>query len=150
MIYESAYGPIAYKAAGPEGAPAVVLTHGLSMDRRTFGVQIESFSDRYSVVTWDMPGHGESAESDGRKFTFSAMAEFLVGVLDDAGIERAALLGVSLGSLVNRVTALIGVGGLPLHKQMSAGSAIAWRMAALLGSLIPEKTCGRRAIQCGK
>lgn len=148
MHYESAHGPIAYDIAGPEDAPVVVFSHGLTMDRRTFAVQVEALSDRYRTVTWDLPGHGESADFDGREFRFALMAECLIGILDDAGIDTATLLGVSLGSLINqyvayhhpeRVTALIDVGGLPLHKQMSAGSSIAWRMAALLGSLIPEK-----------
>ncbi len=149
MHFESDHGPIVYDISGPEDAPAVVCTHGLSMDRRTFDVQVEALSDQYRVLTWDMPGHGESVGFDGRRFTFALMAECLVGVMDDVGIDRAALLGVSLGSLVNqyvayhhpeRVTAVIDVGGLPLHKQMSAGSSMAWRMAALLGTLIPEKT----------
>ena len=149
MNYESAYGSIAYDVAGPQEAPAVVFSHGLTMDRRSFAAQVEALSGQYRVVTWDMPGHGDSAEFDGREFTFAVMAECLLGILDDAGIDAAVLVGVSLGSLVNqyvayhhpeRVDALIDVGGLPLHNQMSAGASMAWRMAAMLGALIPEKT----------
>ena len=46
-------------------ATAIVLVHGWSCDRSYFQHQLESFSDRYTVVTLDLAGHGESTLGSG-------------------------------------------------------------------------------------
>ena len=43
--------------------PTVVCTHGISADHHTFDRLVELLSPDHSVVTWDLPGHGDSEVS---------------------------------------------------------------------------------------
>jgi pimeloyl-ACP methyl ester carboxylesterase len=76
--------------------PAVVLAHGAGGHHAIWWQQIPYFRDRYSLVVLDFPGFGNSdsgrGEYDTHKFPGCILA-----VLDAAGIERAALVGQSLG-----------------------------------------------------
>ena len=49
-------------------------------------------------MAWDMPGYGRSEPLPA--FTFSALAKSLEQLLDSAGVERAVLLGHSLGGMI--------------------------------------------------
>jgi len=51
---------IYYEVHGPVDGPAVLCTHGVAMDHRTFDQQVSALADRYRVIVWDMPGHGRS------------------------------------------------------------------------------------------
>ena len=152
MIFESDWGPIHYDVAGPEGAPVVVFTHGIVLDRSTFDAQVAGLRDTYRLVVWDMPGHGRSFPLPGGDFRFSVASACLIGLLDEVGAERAVLVGQSLGSLVSqvaahghpqRVTALVHVGGMPLHEGMSRFAASLWRAFLAVAVVIPERTLAR-------
>ncbi len=93
MIFESDWGPIHYDVAGPEGAPVVVFTHGIVLDRSTFDAQVAGLRDTYRLVVWDMPGHGRSFPLPGGDFRFSVASACLIGLLDEIGAERAVLVG---------------------------------------------------------
>lgn len=48
--------------AGPEGAPAVVLIHGPGLTREsTWGQIAPVLARRFRVLSYDLPGHGETA-----------------------------------------------------------------------------------------
>lgn len=40
--------------------PTVVCTHGIGASRHTFDALIEELRDSFTVITWDLPGHGQS------------------------------------------------------------------------------------------
>ena len=80
-----------YEITG-EGEPLVLL-HAFSFDRRMWLRQLEAFAGEYTVVTYDLRGFGKSALGEASY----AHADDLAALLDHLGIERAALLGVSLG-----------------------------------------------------
>ena len=89
----------------PQARPAVVLIHGLGLSRRLFDPMIEAFSADFAVLTYDLYGHGESAPPP-RTATLALYAEQIAGLLDTAGVERAALVGFSIGGMINRRFAL--------------------------------------------
>lgn len=89
-------GGIAYEVSGPAGADPVVLIPGFSLDRRMWRPQVDALAERYRVVRYDLRGHGESVPFEG---PFSGY-EDLRDVLDAAGIERAAIVGLSAGAQV--------------------------------------------------
>lgn len=96
---------LAFRVAGPDSGPALVLTHGVSMDHRMWQPQVDALSDRYRVVSYDVRGHGQSACSPDQ-FTPRAAASDLVELLDEVGASRAVLVGHSLGGTISQITAL--------------------------------------------
>lgn len=102
-VAESAGVRIAYEIRG-EGEP-LVLVHGLAYDRRGWGRFPDLLAERYSVVLVDNRGVGESDAPPG-PYTVAQMAEDVLRVLDDAGIERTNLFGVSLGGYIAQELAL--------------------------------------------
>jgi 3-oxoadipate enol-lactonase len=88
-----------------EGPLTVVLTHGLAASEQVWAAQVPALADRYRVLTWDLRGHGRSGAFPG-PCTIADLASDLRGVLDDAGVERAVVLGHSAGGVVAMQSAL--------------------------------------------
>jgi pimeloyl-ACP methyl ester carboxylesterase len=98
MLYTNINGlSIAYQKAGT--GPALVLLHGFTQDSRVWKTQIESLSKDFTVIAWDAPGAGLSADPPD-SFNISNWADCLAGLLDSAGIEQAQILGLSWGGLL--------------------------------------------------
>lgn len=93
-----------YEDTGGDGA-AVVFSHGLFMDHTMFAPQVEALRDRYRCIAWDERGHGRTGDATG-PFTYWDSANDLVGILDDAGVERAVLAGMSQGGYLSLRAAL--------------------------------------------
>jgi pimeloyl-ACP methyl ester carboxylesterase len=89
-----------YEALG-EG-PAVVLVHGGLVDSRLWDDQMRPLARRFRVVRYDLRGFGRSAPATG---SFSPL-EDLRGLLDFLRIEKASLVGLSLGGIVSADFAL--------------------------------------------
>jgi len=78
--------------------PPVVLLHGFACGKRMWLHQIRALKPRFRVITYDQRGHGlTDAPSAAQRFSASLLARDLVGVLDALNIERAAIVGFSLG-----------------------------------------------------
>ena len=88
---------IAFQIAGDEGLPLVFL-HGLGGDAEQWRPQLDVFSKSYRAIAWDMPGYGDSAPMGA--MTFPALAEAVVTLLDRLSIERAHLVGHSMGGMI--------------------------------------------------
>ena len=85
--------------------PALVLVHGAAFDHSVWQWQSRYFAHHgFSVLAADLPAHGRSPGSVRR--TIDACAHWLVALLDAAGVQKAALVGHSMGSLVTLDTAL--------------------------------------------
>jgi 3-oxoadipate enol-lactonase len=147
MFYESPWGPVYYQISGPEDAPVAAFTHGVTMDHRSFDSQVEALKDRYRALVWDLPGHGRSFPLKD-KFTYKLSAECLLGLLDEIGVKRAVLVGVSLGGQINqhaaylqpeRVAALVEVGSMAIHKPFGRLGNILGKLYVASSRLIPEK-----------
>jgi 3-oxoadipate enol-lactonase len=101
--------------------PAVALVHAGVADSRMWGPQLRSFPESHTVLRVDLPGFGNTPiESSPVSFRGAVR-----NALDAVAIDRAALVGVSLGGNTalelalespERVSALVLVGaGLPDH-----------------------------------
>ncbi len=91
-------------AAQDNALPALLFIHGAALDHSCWNLQSRWFAHHgHGVFAVDLPGHGRSA---GAPLTsIAAMAAWLVAFLDAAGIERAALVGHSMGSLAAQAAA---------------------------------------------
>jgi pimeloyl-ACP methyl ester carboxylesterase len=87
---------VAGEEAG-EGAP-VVLLHGLTATRRYVVMGSKNLErGGHRVVSYDARGHGRSDPADDG-YGYERLAEDLLAVLDDRGIDRAVLAGASMGA----------------------------------------------------
>ncbi|MDH3712447.1 MAG: alpha/beta hydrolase [Gammaproteobacteria bacterium] len=95
---QSIYAATADRAIDPE-RPSVLFVHGAAMDHTVWVLPKRYFVRKgYNVLAVDLPGHGRS---QGDAFdTIEANADWLADVLDAAGIERTAVVGHSMGSLI--------------------------------------------------
>lgn len=91
--------PIAYASYG-EGTTTAVLIHGWSCNQAYWREQITPLSEAgFRVVTLDLAGHG--ASGTGRAaWTVSGYGDDVQAVVESLGIERAVLVGHSMGGLV--------------------------------------------------
>jgi len=87
-----------------EGAP-VVLIHGVGLDKSMWGGQLVGLSPAYQVIAYDMLGHGDSS-LPGEDASLKDYADQLRELLDHLGLEKALVLGFSMGGLVARAFAL--------------------------------------------
>ena len=78
--------------------PTVVFVHGAANDHSVWALQSRYFAHHgRNVLAVDLPAHGRSG---GEPLpTVEAIADWLVALQDAAGVDRAALVGHSLGSL---------------------------------------------------
>lgn len=81
----------------PDG-PAVLFANSLGSTHRMWDPQLAAFEERYRVVRYDTRGHGQSPVPDG-PYTIDDLADDVVALLDTLGIERAHLIGLSLGGM---------------------------------------------------
>lgn len=110
---------VAYGVHGQ--GPALVLTNGITTSAFFWEHLFPEWTSRYTVITWDFKGHGRSEPArTPAGVTMEALADDLRRILDDVGIDRAILIGFSMGSQVileayrlfpDRVRALIPILG---------------------------------------
>jgi 3-oxoadipate enol-lactonase len=94
---------IAWERRG-EGQP-LVLVHGLGYARWGWEPVADALAERFEVVLLDNRGIGESDAPAG-PYTAAEMAEDVVRVLDEAGVDSAHVVGTSLGGMVAQELAL--------------------------------------------
>ena len=91
----------AYDLSGPDDAPLAVLVHGLGLNRHVWQWHEAALSARYRVLSYDLFGHGETAPPPTAP-SLSLFSEQLRDLLDELGIADCALVGFSLGGMINR------------------------------------------------
>ena len=99
---KTSYGDVHYWISEKLIADRITLffLHGLTADHNLFNNQIEFFSDRYNILTWDAPAHGASRPYD--NFTYEKAALAAKQILDDNGIKTAVFIGQSLGGFITQ------------------------------------------------
>jgi len=80
--------------------PTIVFLHGALNDHSVWSKQSDALAARgYAVLALDLPGHGAASPGPALA-SVEAMAAWLLARLDGDGVERALLVGHSMGSLV--------------------------------------------------
>ena len=84
--------------------PTAVFIHGAQNDHSVWALQTRYFAHHgYNVLAVDLPGHGRSKGAP--LASVEAMADWLLALLDAAGVPQASLIGHSMGSLIALETA---------------------------------------------
>ena len=94
-----------HRLRGPEGAPVVVLSNSLGTTPELWERQLPALLERFRVLTYDHPGHGASPLPE-QPCTVESLARGLLALLDELGVDRVSLCGVSLGGMVAMAIAL--------------------------------------------
>ena len=119
---------LAYDEFGPtEGRKAIVLVHGFSSNRyenwKRMGWYDAIAAKGLRGFALDCRGHGESAKPhDPAHYDRAAMARDVFTLMDHAGVERAHLLGFSMGAHI-ALTAAMTDGGRIDHLGPPASAA---------------------------
>lgn len=84
---------------GPDDAPALVFVHEFGGDHRSWRGQVDHFRDRFRCVTYSARGYPPSDVPDEEDAYGQDIATAdLLGVLDALEIDRAHLVGLSMGA----------------------------------------------------
>lgn len=89
--------PILVNVCG--SGPPIVLVHGLGCSHRHWRRVARRLSRRFRVFAWDSRGHGKSLAAATTSLSLARLANDLRNLLDHFGLERAVLVGHSMGAL---------------------------------------------------
>lgn len=129
---------IHWTSAG-SGARTVIFVHGWTCDDSSWSAQTPAIGRQYRVITLDLPGHGRSGMPASGRFSMELFARAIEAVRAEAKVDRAVLVGHSMGTPVirayalmypERVSALVLVDGLV---QVPGGAGRGLPAAALMG-----------------
>ena len=120
---------------------AVVFVHGHPFDQSMWDAQVEALSWKYRAITLDLRGYGASEVPDVEATTLEAttletMARDVCGLLDHLRVERAVVVGLSMGGQVAMAFA-------DLFPERLAGLVLA---ATFPEADTPEGAAARRAM----
>ena len=90
--------PTRYLTAGNDGPPLVLL-HGVGDNALDWRWVAPALARSHRVYAPDLPGAGESAKPEDADYSPVFFERFVAAFLDALGIERAAVVGNSLGGL---------------------------------------------------
>jgi pimeloyl-ACP methyl ester carboxylesterase len=127
------HGEIAVAQSSGTGLP-VLFIHGNSSAKEVFRKQYESeLGKTYRMIAMDLPGHGASSNAVNPAVTYSMTGYAMAAgqVLDALGVERAVILGWSLGGhvameMVKSWPGVVGImimGAPPVRRDMEAITA---------------------------
>ncbi len=94
-----------YEVIGRRNAPAVLMIQGLGADKHGWDMQRIPLATKYRVVALDNRGAGRSDKPFGT-YTLEQMAADAIAVLDDAGVDRAHVVGASMGGAISQIIGL--------------------------------------------
>lgn len=97
---------IAYHVWGRREGTPVLMLQGLGMDSRGWALQRGAFGRRHRCVAPDNRGTGFSDAPAG-PYDLARMARDAVEVLDDAGVERAHVVGASMGGVIAQIIGVL-------------------------------------------
>jgi pimeloyl-ACP methyl ester carboxylesterase len=99
MSIASVNGLRLYYEEHGSGHPLVLLHGGLHTIDLSFGALIAPLGKSHRVIAVELQGHGHTADID-REPSYPNLADDVAALLDHLGVERADVIGFSLGGLV--------------------------------------------------
>jgi 3-oxoadipate enol-lactonase len=94
-----------YEVFGRPNAPAVLMIQGLGADKHGWDMQRFVLAARYRVIALDNRGAGRSDKPFGH-YSLEQMADDAISVLDASGVDRAHVVGASMGGAISQIVAL--------------------------------------------
>ena len=89
---------LSHRIDGPADAPVLVLSNSIGSDWRMWDGLVPALTAEYRVLRYDQRGHGRSEVAPG-PYSIAELAGDLIGLLDELGIQRPHLAGLSLGGM---------------------------------------------------
>ncbi|MCS7011880.1 MAG: alpha/beta hydrolase [Anaerolineales bacterium] len=84
----------------PDGAPAVLLLHGLGATGASWTLQLPALMEAgFRPLAPDLPGFGRSPY-DGRGWSLSRLAKILADILVERGLDSSHVVGLSMGGVL--------------------------------------------------
>ncbi len=99
-MIDTRHGPVALREKGPADAQPLLFIHGNSSCSAVFEKQFDSdLADRYRLLAFDLPGHGNSPNATDPEASYSmpSYAEAAADVLNALKIDEPVVMGWSLG-----------------------------------------------------
>ena len=84
---------------GPAHAPVVVMINALGADLSMWDAQMPALTEHFRVLRYDQLGHGASEVREG-PYSIRMLGEDLVSLMDSLDIQRAHIVGISLGGMI--------------------------------------------------
>ena len=84
----------------------MVFVHGFTTTSEFWREQAEEFSKAYRVIRINLPGHGASPAPTSRSYCLEDFVEDVARVFRELSIEKAVLIGLSMGGIVAQKFAL--------------------------------------------
>lgn len=88
-----------YRVEGARDAPPIVLLNSIGTDITLWDGVCDRLATRHCLLRIDTRGHGRSSANDG-DYDMAMLADDLRTVLDQAGVDRPIIAGVSLGGMI--------------------------------------------------
>lgn len=83
--------------SGPKTASALIMLHGFGSSLHTWEAWAKTLSSQYRVISYDLSGSGLTGADPTNDYTDTRGMEVLLALLDKLGIQRATLIGNSMG-----------------------------------------------------
>ncbi len=106
-----------YTEVHGEGDTTLLFIHGWNLDHSFWKNQIDTFSENYQVVVFDLPGYGQSGK-EREQWTIRAYGRDVQRIISDLDLENVILIAHSMGGNIaleaihedpSRIIALVGV-----------------------------------------
>lgn len=88
-----------YRVDGTKDAPWLVLANSIATDMHLWDDALPYLVEHFSILRFDMRGHGQSAPPDGQ-FSIRDLSSDVIALMDELDIGSAHLAGISLGAMV--------------------------------------------------
>jgi len=129
----------------PSSQEWLLMVHGAGGSTRTWRRQIESLNAHYNLLVVDLPGHGKNSglPSQDAIYSFEVISRRLWDLVDDCGLDRIHILGVSLGAIIaldmeqrrpNQVKSLVLAGAIVrLDQKLKFIAQVSLSLAKIIG-----------------
>jgi len=137
LSYRSTTARAHFRISGPHDAPVLLLLHGSNASLFTWEPWAKRLSDRFRVVSVDLPGHGLTGPVANHDYSAAGMVAFVTAFVDKIGLQKFALAGNSMGGGVaarfaethpERVNALILVDAAGMPGKMGDRIPLAFQL----------------------
>jgi pimeloyl-ACP methyl ester carboxylesterase len=126
-------------------APWMVFIHGAGGNQSTWSQQVRVFRKSYNLLLIDLRDHGKSQSilPEANRYTFDLIADDVIYLLEEIGVQQAVFVSLSMGSLIlqklsmkrpDLIRAAIMAGGV-FH--VSSGMMLVIHLVNLLHWIIP-------------